>query len=141
MSAAKFLKLNDKSQKDSPGKFTGICGETCTHHELTLRAEKPQTVFISAHTWSERGITKQCEGKDNSLYHVAVSSKLKEPLLWNYGDMAFPPIKLEAGEEMKIQLEWNFAVESHPNDWSLVAYGTGSSGTLKLTHDQNLGSD
>ena len=38
----KFMKLDDDSQKENPGIWTGICGETCTRHTMTIKADVAQ---------------------------------------------------------------------------------------------------
>ena len=37
--SAKFLKLNDETQKESPGIWEGVCGPDCTRHTMTLTSE------------------------------------------------------------------------------------------------------
>ena len=42
MTEVKFLKLDDDSNKDNPGKWDGICGKKCTRHEFTLKSDIAQ---------------------------------------------------------------------------------------------------
>ena len=67
MGSASFLKLNDNT--NSPGSYDW-CGAKCTRHELTLTSEVAQTIYLTAHTWDDRGMPdKQCtsENFDHSL--------------------------------------------------------------------------
>ena len=67
MGSASFLKLNDNT--NSPGAYDW-CGAKCTRHELTLTSEVAQTIYLTAHTWDDRGMPdKQCtsENFDHSL--------------------------------------------------------------------------
>lgn len=65
MSRADFLKLNDTSLKktshadfdqDYVGTWEGFCGSDCTKHTMKLKSTKRQKVFVTAHTWDDRGI-------------------------------------------------------------------------------------
>ena len=93
--SAKFMKLDDTSQKDNPG-ITSECGEECTRHTLTLRAEEDQTVYFTAYTWNDRIIPDQCQIDDNGLYHVAKISALETKFIWNYGQYEIPPFRMTA---------------------------------------------
>jgi len=68
-------------------------------------------------------------------------SKIDDMFAWGQGSYALKPIRLGAGEVMKIELEWNFGNDAHANDWSIVAYGDGRKGTLHLKHDLDLKTD
>ena len=67
--STKYMKTNDKTQKQNPGKMEGICGATCTHHTMTLTSDMEQTVYVSAQTWGRKAIPDVCEKKDNGLKH------------------------------------------------------------------------
>ena len=71
-SNAYFLKLNDDSAEKNPAKYQGTlpwCGANCTRHILTLKSSVTQTVYLTAHTWDERGKAKSC-GEDEEYYHT-----------------------------------------------------------------------
>ena len=140
-SQAKFLRLNDKSAVQNPGKWEGICGAKCTRHTLSLKADVAQTVFVTAHTWDDTGIPNKCLEADNGLNHAMLVSKFEDAFVWNQGSYPLKPIRLAAGEVMTIELEWNFNSDAHANDWSVIAHGDGRKGTLHLKHDQDLKSD
>ena len=138
----RFLQLEDDSQKKSPGVWEGVCGTKCTRHTLTLKATEAQTIYITAHTWNDRGIPDKCEeGDNNALYHAIHVSKLPSLYTWNYGEFQLIPFKIAANEKVNIEVEWNFTNEAHAKDWSIVAYGDGHKGTLHMNHDQNRVSD
>ena len=50
-------------------------------------------------------------------------------------------MKLRKGEEIKIELEWNFQSIAHAKDWSVVVHGDGKPGSLTLTHTLGYKSD
>ena len=65
----RFLHLNDESL--ARGKWDEACGWGCSRHELRLKADVEQTVYITPYTWNSRGIADKCENKDNNSYHAA----------------------------------------------------------------------
>ena len=119
MSRASFLMLNDDNRKPSDsldydedyyGVWSGFCGSGCTRHKLTLKSTVDQKVFLTGHTWDDRGIADECEvyTKDvqNALY---VKSKIPEYIfVWDYGSYTIPTFNIKAGESVEIELEWNF---------------------------------
>ena len=48
---------------------------------------------------------------------------------------------MKAGEEIKVEVEWNFTNEAHAKDWAVTAYGDGKKGSLHMTHDKGTKSD
>lgn len=132
---ARFLKLDDKSHAENPGNWEGVCGSTCTRHTMTLKADVAQTIYLTAYTWGEMSIPDNCEKSDNNLFHAIVINKVDNVFVWNFGDYNLEPIRMTAGETVKIEMEWNFTNDAHAKDWSLVAYGDGRKGSLHLTHD------
>ena len=98
MSSAKFMKLNDESQKTSPGIWEGMCGEECTRHTLTLKSDIAQTVYLTAHTWNDRGIPDRCTDSDNEKFHAIMVNKLDNIFVWHFGDYPLQPIKMTSGD-------------------------------------------
>mmetsp|Transcript_17530 Transcript_17530/g.22220 ORF Transcript_17530/g.22220 Transcript_17530/m.22220 type:complete len:279 (-) Transcript_17530:520-1356(-) len=139
--SAKFLKTNDETQSVNPGKWQGVCGPKCTRHELTLKSDIKQTIYLTAQTWGVKSIPDSCEKKDNGLYHAIVVSKSDDVNVFSFGDKALAPFDMKAGETVKVEVEWNFTNEAHAKDWSVSAFGDGSKGSLHLTHDKGYRSD
>ena len=54
-----FLKLNDNT-KNSPGKYTRICGTKCTRHIFVMRSDVTQKVIVKAQTWEKYGMPHSC---------------------------------------------------------------------------------
>ena len=135
------MRLNDKSLSENRGVWEGVCGSKCTRHTMTLRADVAQTVYLIAHTWDDTGLANKCLESDTGLNHAMLVSKLEDIFVWNQGSYPLKPIKMAAGEVMKIELEWNFGNDAHASDWSVVAHGDGRKGTLHLKHDKDLKSD
>lgn len=78
MSRAAFLMLNDDNLKpkyyatydnDYEGTWTNFCGDGCTKHKMTLKSTKDQTVYLTAHTWDDRGIADECEVDTKDVKH------------------------------------------------------------------------
>jgi len=67
--------------------------------------------------------------------------KIDKPQIFDFGDKALAPFDLKAGEEAKVEVEWNFTNDAHARDWSVTAFGDGKKGSLKLTHNKGLKSD
>ena len=61
MASARFLKTLDESQAENPGKWVGVCGPKCTRHELTLKSDVDQTVYVTAYTWGRKSVPDECE--------------------------------------------------------------------------------
>lgn len=137
-SSSKFLKLNDESQAQNPGKWDGVCGKKCTRHEFSLTSDVDQTVYLTAFTWGDKGIPEQCEAEDNDLFHALMVSKIDDVMVWNFGDKPVKPFNLKAGETVTIEAEWNFTNIAHAKDWSITAHGDGRKGSLHLTHKGGL---
>lgn len=68
-------------------------------------------------------------------------SNLESAFVWVYGDYSLKPFKMTPGQEIKIELEWNFTNEAHSNDWSIVAFGDGGKNSLTLKHMKGLRPD
>ena len=96
---------------------------------------------MSAYTWNDRGIPEKCESYDNEAYHAMKLSNVNSGFVWVYGDYSLKPFKMSAGEEIKVELEWNFSNQAHSPDWSIVAYGDGKKGSLSLKHSKGLKSN
>jgi hypothetical protein len=56
---ASFLKLGDNTAAENPGSYSW-CGSSCTRHYLNLTSDVEQTVYVTAHTWDNRGVSKDC---------------------------------------------------------------------------------
>jgi len=48
---------------------------------------------------------------------------------------------MKSGEEIKLELEWNFTNDAHDQDWSITAYGDQKGDNLHIEHFQGLKSD
>ena len=143
-SSARFLYRNDQSQAEHPGVWEGICGSSCSRHIMTLKSDIDQTVHLTAFTWDARGIPDQCISEnDSQLYHsMYIESKYPADLfVWHYGERYVEPFDMTAGEEIMVELEWNFGSQAHANDWSLIAFGEGPSGNLHMTHSRGKTTD
>ena len=139
---AKFMRKNDESQAENPGTWAGVCGPTCTRHVLTLKSDVSQTVYLTAFTWGRKSIPESCEVKDDgTLKHAVKTSKMDEPAAFSFGDKALAPFDMRAGDEIKVEVEWNFTNEAHAKDWSVTAFGDGKKGSLHMTHDKGTKSD
>lgn len=119
----------------------GVCGPKCTRHELTLKSDVDQTVYVTAYSWGKKSIPEECEQKDNGLYHAILVDKIDKPQIFNFGDKALAPFDLKAGETAQVEVEWNFTNDAHARDWSVTAFGDGKKGSLSLTHNKGLKSD
>ena len=132
---AKFLMIDDNSSTKGTIEF---CGPTCTKHSFKLTSTVKQKVFITAHTWQDRGISEECrrpkdEGEDGPEHFVMINDG--DCHLFKSGDRKVPPIDMEAGQTIDIVLEWNFADGMVPKDWGLTTQGnSGVLDSLSLVH-------
>jgi len=127
----------------NPGKWAGVCGPTCTRHELTLKSDVAQTVYMTAQTWGRKSIPESCEKKDDGkgAKHAVKTSKMAKPEAFMFGDKALAPFEMKAGESIDVEVEWNFASEAHAADWSVTAFGGGKKGSLHMTHAKDTKSE
>ena len=136
MGESHFLMLND--QLDSPGSWP-FCGSECTRHMLTLTSEVDQTIYLTAHTWDDRGMAAQCKDSSRNFQFIW-SNKFQYAWGWNYGELQVAPFTLTAGEELTLYLELGWKLDpTRPRDWSVVAFG--SDGGVTLTHNDGYKSD
>ena len=54
-----FLMLGDDGSKGEAG-VSSSCGSKCTLHTLTITSDVAQTVYVTAHTWDNRGMPQSC---------------------------------------------------------------------------------
>ena len=127
--SAKFLKLDDKSVEENPGRYSW-CGDKCTRHTLNLKSSVKQTVWISAQTWPDRCQAKSCDiEKEHSVLFTGSTYVNK---INNTGAYSFEPKELEADTDYMIITEWDFRHENTAKDWSVTAWA--KEGTLTLSH-------
>ena len=55
---ANFVMLNDQTANDGQWKD---CGSSCKRHELTLKSDVDQTIYLSMHTWPQRCYGYNCQ--------------------------------------------------------------------------------
>lgn len=70
-----------------------------------------------------------------------MTSKMAEPASFSFGDKALTPFDMRAGEEISVEVEWNFTNEAHAKDWSITAFGDGKKGSLHMVHDKGTKSE
>lgn len=52
-----FLMLDDQTPGDGTMPW---CGAGCTGHDMTVKSDVDQTVYVAAHTWDKRSIPEKC---------------------------------------------------------------------------------
>jgi len=138
-----WLILDDRT--NSPGEHKK-CGETCTRHEFTVRSEVRQQVILSANVWDYRDYPTACKqsavkmNPDGNKRHVfgvpgfahEDSKKGNEFTEWNSGSREWPPIMMDAGEEVDFFVELDYTRRDMSNDFSSVVWG--DKGPVTLTH-------
>ena len=111
---------------------------------MTIKSDIDQTVHLTAFTWEARGIPDQCVSENDSQLYNSMYIESKYPadlFVWHYGERYVEPFDMTAGEEIMVELEWNFSNAAHANDWSLVAFGEGAKGNLHISHSRGKTSD
>ena len=48
--------------------------------------ERNELVYLTAHTWNDRGIPDKCTDSDNEKFHAIMVSKLENIFVWHFGD-------------------------------------------------------
>ena len=132
MHSAYFLRLNDDGSNSEKGQ---LCGSDCTRHVLTVKSEVDQTIWVTGHTWDERGMPAKCRSEQGNT-HMMSSSWTEEPMGWFYGSMELDPYQIKAGESVEIITEWNWNKPNTPKDWSVTAWG--DKGPLSITHKKGM---
>lgn len=137
-----FLMLDDNSQADNPGDFY-YCGAECTKHNLTITTDVTQEVYLTAHLWDSRGMSKSCNqhlGYGNTgKYHSFYRPGAEYVMVFNEGAMQLDAFTLEAGQPMDVWVEFDFSKEELSNDWSVTIWA--ASGNVTVTHKKGYTSD
>ena len=130
-----WLILDD--QTDSPGEHKK-CGETCTRHEFTVRSAVRQQVILSANVWDYRDYPTACKesavktNPDGKKKHVFAVPGFGDDYYFNSGSREWPPIMMDAGEEIDFFVELDYTRVDMSKDFSSVVWG--DRGEVTLTH-------
>ena len=133
--------LDDDSAAERPGSYPW-CGAECTRHKLTFKSSVKQEVYLTAHTWDNRGIddNETClDAADKKKHGIKVKDIGEYVLIFKDGAKDVEPFVADANKEYEVTVEWNFTNPNMANDWSVVAWAPG--GTLTLTHEDGLATD
>ena len=93
-----FLKYNDDTHAENPGEDGLGCGTECTQHTLTVKSDVAQDVWITAHTWDRRCISKKCWSFDK-LSNIMFPGDYSSLEFFAFGDIQLDKITMAAGEE------------------------------------------
>ena len=66
--SASFLKLDDDSVDENPGRWS-FCGSECTRHELTLASDTTQMIYLTMNTWQSRCTPEECGNNPKHYIH------------------------------------------------------------------------
>ena len=125
-----FLMLDDQSAGDGTMPW---CGPGCNGHDMTVKSDVDQLVYVAAHLWDKRSIPEKCPGPSGSN-SIGPDGKGTN-YTFKAGSQGLEAIHMKAGEERNFHLEFDFRNPNSPKDWGFTAYG--NAGGVHIYHGDN----
>ena len=129
-----FLMLGDKRKQNG---FWAWCGPTCTRHYIEISSEVDQYVFITAHTWEDRSVPRECR-KSNKVHSIYKDGAYSIDM-FKSGSKQMAPQRFKAGEKNTFIVEFDWQRECITPDWSVVAWA--EKGRVLVKHRDGIKSD
>jgi len=102
-------------------------------HNLTIRSDVAQTIYVQVNTWDTRSMPRSCLSWNT--WHMAKSDKLGTKGFY-YGQLAFKPYQIEAGESVDLLAAMNWNDGEQARDFSVTVWG--EAGPVTITHSDGL---